>query len=274
LKYDRRSISLTVPNPAATVTGTLNLAADFVRVHGFSALTTGTDAATRVRLTDGLSRIFYLDAADRDYDTAQVNILIGPDVTDTGLFYAQTAASFADATGAAGTIAGGKAMWAKNPIEVALINGGTAGDVLDLSLDYSYGDTKYITVPTITVPDPAATVEQTVIMPNKYGTLLGFSALSTGTDVAIRIRIRDADDRVIFLDAADKDYDTEEVHVPVLVDDTLTGLSWTHVDATGTAATATSVAPDPIYRSPLRVAVVNGGTAGDTVAVKLWVDGR
>ena len=274
MKFDRRSISLTVPNPAATVTGTLNLAAEYVRIIGFRALTTGTDTATRVRLTDGDSRVLYLDAADRDYDTAAVDILIGPDVTETGLFYAGTAVTFSDATGAAGTIAGGKALWGSNPIEVALINGGTAGDVLDLDLYYGYGDTKKVVVPTITVPDPAATVESTVIMPVKYGQLLGFRALSTGTDVAIRIRVRDADGKIVFLDAADKDYDTEALEIPILYDDTLTGLTWTHVDATGASATATSVAPDPVFRSPLRVAVVNGGTAGDTVDVTLWVEGR
>lgn len=273
MKYDRRSISLTVPTPAATVSGTLNLAGTFVRVHGFSALSVGTSTTMKIKITDALSRVIYYDATATDYDTARVNRLIGADVTETGLFYAQTAVSFSDATGAAGTIAGGKALWAKNPLTISVEEGEVAGDVIEIQIYYSYGST-FLIPTTVVVPNPAATVENTVIMPHKFGSLLGFSALLTGTDTTIRIRIRDTDDKVIFLDAGDKDYKTEEVHVPVLYDDTLTGLSWTHTDATGAAATATSVAPDPIYRAPLKVAVVNGGTAADSVAVKLWVAGR
>jgi len=274
MKYDRRSLSLTVPTPAASpVAGVLNLAGDFVRIHGFTASNVGTGKSTKIKLTDGLSRVIYLDATAWDFDTAATSVLIGPDVTETGLFYAQAALSFTDATGTAATIAGGKAIWAKNPITVSILDGTlVAGDVSTIALDYSYGDAHMITCPTITTTDTDVDVD--VNMPFRYGTLLGFSARSTGTDTAQRSRSSDADGKGLFLDYQDTDYDAAEVHKVIVYDDTLTGLTWQHLDATGAAATATSIAPDPIFRAPLNVAVVNGNTTTDTVVVKVWVDGR
>lgn len=262
--FDKRSISLTVPNPAATITGTLSLKWDFAEIIGFKALATGTDVLTKIRITDADGRIVFLDAADRDYKTAAVDLLISQDVTATGL-----SGTPVDMTGAALTIGLGNASPpVKSPLEIAYINGGTAGDVL--AFDLFYRGPVYKTSTSLTVPNPAATVTGTLSLRSKYAQLLGLSAQLTGTDVLTRLRVADADGRVVYLDAADRDYKTAKVHLLPQQDDTLTGLTPVHVDATGAAATATAGAPMPIIKSPLTLAVINGGTAGDVTAIDVY----
>lgn len=264
MAFDRRNASLTVPNPAATVTTTLSLKWDVAELIGFRALLTGTDTAVRIRITDADSRIVYLDAADADYKTAAKNIVIAPDATLTGLSTTHT-----DATGAALTVGlGGAGPVVRSPLEVAVVNGGTAGDVISIDLDYRGPIVKQST--SLTVPNPAATVTGTMSLGAKYAQILGISALLTGTDVTTRLRIVDADSKVIFLDAADRDYKTAKVHLQYQHDDTTTGLSWIPLDATGAAVTAASGAATPLAKSPLTLAVINGGTAGDVVAIDVY----
>ncbi len=83
--FDRRTINLTVPNPAATTTTTFNARSNYIRPLNFKILLTGTDTAVRLRMTDADSRIFYLDAADKDYKTAAIYTVPVFDDTTTGL---------------------------------------------------------------------------------------------------------------------------------------------------------------------------------------------
>lgn len=268
-RYDRREIDLTVPNPAATVSGTLDLGVDYAQIIGISALTVGTDAATRVSVTDADSNVVFLDAADRDYDTARVNLLPNVDDTTTGLSFVPR-----DATGAA--IGAGKAggmpiAIVKNPLTVALINGGTAGDTANIKFYYERLPWSKRTF-TITIPNPAATQEETINVPGKYVRVRGFSLKNAGADAATKLRIRDADNLVAYLDAADTDYATATVKTLICPDATTTGLSWVPVDATGAAQSADVSGILPILKAPIKVAVVNGGTAGEVFTCSVWTE--
>jgi hypothetical protein len=103
-----------------------------------------------------------------------------------------------------------------------------------------------------------------------FGRVWGFTAKATG-DVLARIRLKDADNRIIFLDAADRDYVTAKLDFSILNDDTATGLTSLVKDGTGAAAAAGEAAPPPIVRSPITVTWSNG-TAGDTLVVELYVE--
>ena len=113
----------------------------------------------------------------------------------------------------------------------------------------------------------------------KYGKLVGIIARNyassaksgAGTDTAGRIKITDAASKVVYLDAADRDYATAEVFLLPSQDDTATGLDVTPVDATGAAATAGAGAPI-IMKSPVTVTAVNFGTATDYLSVDLLVE--
>lgn len=265
--FDRRSITLTVPNPAATIAGTLNLRSDYARVVGFKALLTGTDTAVRVRITDADSRIVYLDAADKDYKTAAIHRLIGWDNTTTGLTTVPT-----DATGAAATAEYSVfSPIVRNPLEIAVVNGGTAGDVIVVDLDYESLDIGKVSS-TLTVPNPAATVAATINLPGvKYGQVLGFRALASA-DATTQIELKDADSRIFYKDAADRDY-TSQVDRLIQWDDTLTGLSFSNADATGAVFDGIAHMVGfcaPVVKSPITVTYSNNGTASATLALSLY----
>lgn len=93
-----------------------------------------------------------------------------------------------------------------------------------------------------------------------------------GTDTAVKIRLTDGNNDVVYLDAADRDYATAEVTLNPTQDDTATGLGVIPVDATGAAATAGAGAPI-LAQSPVTVAVLNGTTATDFMTVDLIVEG-
>jgi hypothetical protein len=106
-----------------------------------------------------------------------------------------------------------------------------------------------------------------------YGRVVGFKALATG-DTSARIRIKDRDNRIAYLDAADKDYVAGGAGVErvIVYDATQTGLSFTPADATGAALTAADEAhAGPVLRSPITVTWSNG-TAGDTLTGALYVE--
>jgi len=267
MAFDRRTFSLTVPNPAATVAVTANLAADFVRILGHKVLLTGTDTAVRLRLTDADSRVFYLDAADKDYKTAAITTPIILDDTTTGL----GPAAF-DAVGVAASAGqGGSLPVVKNPLEIAVVNGGTAGDVISVTLDYEYGRFKAVTK-TSGVPT-AGTATMTMNLPGaKFAQIVGFKALSVGTSTTSRIKIEDADNRVLYLDAADKDYDTAALDKTILWDDTTTGLTGIPRDSTGAAATAASVVTGGgiLARSPLTITHSNAEGGDELLTVTVY----
>ncbi len=73
--------------------------------------------------------MFYLDAADRDYKSAAVNVAFTQDDTATGLSVTPT-----DATGAAATAASGAEQVVKSPITVEVQNAGTATDYFEIRL--------------------------------------------------------------------------------------------------------------------------------------------
>jgi len=118
----------------------------------------------------------------------------------------------------------------------------------------------------------------------RYGIIRGFRCQSfatsamaaVGIDKAFKIRITDANNDIVYLDALDRNYagtvvGTDEVTINYVVDDTLTGLGVVNVDATGAAATAGSGSAQ-IVEGPVTVAVVNGGTATDYCVLDLMVE--
>lgn len=116
---------------------TIGLGALYGQVHGIVArnfassamAAAGTDAAVKVRLIDGNSDIFYLDAADRDYATAELTLAIGSDDTATGLNVTPV-----DSTGAASTAGSGHVPVVKSPVTVRIVNGTTATDYFSIDL--------------------------------------------------------------------------------------------------------------------------------------------
>lgn len=107
----------------------------------------------------------------------------------------------------------------------------------------------------------------------KYGKILGFRALLTGTDTAVKIKLTDSKSKVAYLDAADVDYKTAAVNRVIFTDDTTTGLSFTPTDATGAAVTAgNAIEGTPVLQGPISVTVSNGGTTGDYVDIELFCE--
>jgi hypothetical protein len=108
----------------------------YFRCNQFSALiTSGGDTAVSIELKDSLGRIFYKDAADKDYKTAKVHRIFARDDTVTGLSFTVT-----DATGAALSATAGDVQNApipdpilEGPVTVTVTNAGTAG-VMEIDL--------------------------------------------------------------------------------------------------------------------------------------------
>ncbi len=89
----------------------------------------GTDALQKVKITDNNGDVVYLDAADRDYKTAEVTINATQDDTATGLGVTPV-----DATGAAATAGAGAAIWMESPVTVTIIDGTTTTDYFEIQL--------------------------------------------------------------------------------------------------------------------------------------------
>lgn len=117
--------------------GTVGLGASYGVVKGIVArnfassakAAAGTDTAIKLKLVDANSDIFYLDASDRDYATAEVTLVISGDDTATGLDITPV-----DNTGAAATAGGATQFVAKSPITVIALNGATATDYMSVDL--------------------------------------------------------------------------------------------------------------------------------------------
>ena len=135
MSYRKTSAIAAVTSAATTVLGTINLGASYGVVKGFVArnwassakAAAGVDALEKVKLTDANGLVFYLDAADRDYKTAQVTVAIAGDDTATGLGYIPV-----DATGAAS--GAGIEVVVKSPVTVEVQDAGTATDYFELAL--------------------------------------------------------------------------------------------------------------------------------------------
>jgi len=264
--FDRRTAVVTIPNPAATQTTTFNLRSTYIRPINFKILSVGTDATMRLRMTDADSRIFYLDAADKDYDTAAIYTPLATDDVTTG-----TGPKLYDSVGvlAAATQLGPMPV-VKNPIEVAIVNGGTAGDVITLDLDYEYG---VFGARTFAMPTAAATISTyTVSLGSKFAQVCGFRAVSVGTSTTQRLSIKDADGKIVYLDAADKDYDTAELDKILLIDPTVTGLTQVvprqNTGASFQAGVGRGVLP--IVRSPLTVDLTNSEGNDEVVTMTIY----
>jgi hypothetical protein len=258
MTLDKKTFQLVIPGAATSLAQTVGLKWDFAEVIGFR-FTNVTDTGTQIEIKDADARIVYKDAADKNYTTgAPTDKVISLDVTTTGL-----SVTPADSTGAAVTVGLGMALPVKSPLTFTWSNG-TAGDTGTLNV-YTRGPISRQNL-TLTVPTPAATASGTMALGCRYAQVLGFSALLTGTDTAVSLKAVDADSRVFFLDAADRDIKTARQNIFFALDDTLTGLTPQQVDATGAAATATAAAPYPVVTSPLTLSVLNGGTAGDVIS--------
>ena len=99
---------------------------------------------------------------------------------------------------------------------------------------------------------------------------------AAGTDVLGKLEVKDAAGRIVFLDAADRDYATAEVRLNVVRDTTATGLSdGTFVDATGAAiamaAETEASSPQP-FQLPFTVTARNFGTTTDFLTVDLLLE--
>jgi hypothetical protein len=122
----------------------------------------------------------------------------------------------------------------------------------------------------VTTMTGAATPTVQVGLGAYFGRIVGFRASKTG-DAATRIQIADADSRIVYLDAADVDYTTVKDRV-IQYDDTVSGLTWTLVDATGAAATAADAGhAGPVVKSPLTLTFSNC-TAADIWTVFIYVE--
>lgn len=121
--------------------GTIGLGAKYGRLVGIRArnwassakAAAGTDAGVRIRVTDNNSDVVFLDAADRDYKTAEVTLQVGgPDDTTTGLGVTgvdPTGAAIAASEGGAGN-----GVLMESPVTVRVVNGTTATDYMTVDL--------------------------------------------------------------------------------------------------------------------------------------------
>jgi hypothetical protein len=121
-----------------------------------------------------------------------------------------------------------------------------------------------------------------------YARILGFQAANwassakaaEGTDTAQRVQIVDADNNIVYLDAADADYGATSGATPsvngryiaITGDETATGLTWLNLDRTGAALSSQGGQDGVIAKSPVVVSVVNGGTATDYFEASLYVE--
>lgn len=113
-----------------------------------------------------------------------------------------------------------------------------------------------------------------------FGRVVGFQArnwassakAAGGTDALETLKLTDADGRVFYLDAADADYKTATVYKFFGQDETATGLSDIHVDATGAALSSQAGQKGAIVKSPIRATVLNAGTATDYFELYLYAE--
>ncbi len=131
------------------------------------------------------------------------------------------------------------------------------------------------------VTTAATTVLGTVSLGAPFGVIKGFhgqnwasaAKAGAGTDAAEIVKLTDAAGRVVFLGAADADYNDATGRLVLLAgqDDTGTGLTGVAVDATGAAATAGATG-EFVAQSPITVEIQNAATATDFFEISLFVE--
>jgi hypothetical protein len=107
-----------------------------IRARNFSSSAksgAGADVLTSLRITDGNGDIVYLDAADRDYATAEVTLWPSADDTVTGIT-STTGGIAVDQTGAAASAGAGGGIVMQSPVTVRVLNGTTATDYFSVDL--------------------------------------------------------------------------------------------------------------------------------------------
>lgn len=123
--------------------GDIYLGTKYARVTGFQARNWassakaggGTSTTQKLKLTDANGMIFYLDASDRDYKTANVFAFIRYDDTITGL-----SQIYVDATGAAVAADTEQFPVVKSPVTASVLNGEVATDYFEVYLFVEAGD--------------------------------------------------------------------------------------------------------------------------------------
>jgi hypothetical protein len=264
MSYERAVITATNTG-TTTYAVTFPLKGDFGLFEGFRLVTTG-DTGVTVQFADGDGRKFFLDVGDRDYTTAK-DQMISLDDTRSGL----TGYIAADATGAANTGVQGTARAViKSPVTMT-ITGATAADTATLWFWYKSG----IERARISLTSDATSATGAVNLRTRHARILGFNASNT-TDVSSKIQLTDADSRVLYLDAAARDYRavTAINRVMIALDDTLTGLTPQTLDSTGAAmgAAETNGTGTAVGRSPITVLWTLAGTLGDVLVCDLYYE--
>lgn len=111
--------------------------------------------------------------------------------------------------------------------------------------------------------------------------ILGFQArnwassakAAGGADAAQTVKIVDGYGQIVFQDAADRDYKSQNTFVWFAPDDTVTNLTGTvFADATGAATGATSGNVTQLVGNPLTISVLNGGTATDYFEIYVFIE--
>jgi hypothetical protein len=269
MSYEREVVSTVIPTAATSVVAVFPLKTDFAQPLGIRVLTAGSDGVGQLELKDADGKIFYKDAADKTYTTA-IDKNLSFDDTATNLTAATTPVS---ALGVAiATNLGGGLATVKSPITATYTNM-TAADT-QLLWFYYRSHAERIRVP-ITIASPAATTSVVVNMPNRFVKVLGFKVTGV-TDAAIRVKIADADARVVYLDSADINYTagTFLLGNVIMADGSTTGLTALPFDATGAVGSAAQFTQSgtAVARGPLTVSVINDGTASDPVVIDLYVE--
>lgn len=120
----------------------------------------------------------------------------------------------------------------------------------------------------------------TVSLGAAYGRVLGFTAQNwassakagAGTSSTTKVKLTEAEGRVVYLDASDRDYKTAKVSIFFQQDETATGLSDLKLDATGAALSSQGTSVGAICASPVTVTILNGEAATDYFEVYLFVE--
>lgn len=102
--------------------------------------------------------------------------------------------------------------------------------------------------------------------------LNSFRAKVTSSGATSQIEIKDRLGRIIYKDAADKDYQTAFVNRAIAFDDTLTGLGFTAVDATGAAMTAGGTFEVPVLEGPITVTWADADGSAGTLRLELYLE--
>jgi hypothetical protein len=150
MAYRKTSVAAAVTSAATTVLGTIELGAPYARVLGFRGANwsssaksaEGVDAAEKVKLTDADGRVFFLDAADRDYGATSgptpsnngTFIFFNGDPTSTGLTDRHVDATGALLTSVAENQSGMEGAVVRSPVSVQVENAGTATDYFEVAL--------------------------------------------------------------------------------------------------------------------------------------------